>query len=241
MSVYNITTAVNYYAEFKALATADANLDIVYDDGVDDLVLYHNGLEIYLELDDLDSAASPKIWCGISWTSGETLNDRFQVNSPASILSGSVIVGATYIIVGWYANAGGNGYAYFGALSNGDKVCVGHNGTIQANYSKTYNMTRAQECKAILFKPLLGTAYALDGAYASLPLYLATITTPPLVCSDGAGMPHYVDGLRILLRAANTSSVPFEVYGTDLILNAYEDAAGVTITDTCLLGAGLYV
>lgn len=238
MSVYAITNSTNFYNEFKALAIADLNLDIEYDDGTNDLVLYHNGLGVYLELDELNGSYAPKIWVGLSWTSGETLNDRKQVTLPYNITMGQVIVGATYMIIGWYGSSTQNGYLFFGTLSNDDLIVIGGNGTTNANYSKTYNLTKAEECNAVLLSGILATSFPLDGTYAKLPLYLANATG---VYSDGAGVPYYVNGLALLLRGANTTSVPFEVYGTDVILNAYKNSGGTNITACCLLGEGLYV
>ena len=234
MAIYTASTKP-YFTFLKDMANTDSNLTLKYDDSSDDLVVEHTGLGIFLEFDNVDSALN--IWVGKSWTSGETLNDRYQVVAGVvNATSVVVVVGADYMIIAQYESSTMQSYIYIGELSNGDVIVIGANGTNQSYYGRSYNITKAKACMPMFISLPNGGTVNLDGYYATMPIYVSDGTN---LYSDGNGVPHTMDKIKLLLRPS--SSVPIEIIGTDLILSGVENSLGVIISNSCVLGEGLYV
>lgn len=233
MAIYTASTEP-YFTFLKDMANTDTNLTLKYDDNNDDLVVEHTGLGIFLEFDNVDTSLS--IWVGKSWTSGETLNDRHQVffgDNPTSVV---IVVGADYMIITEYENSANQSYIYIGELSGGDVIVIGANGTSVYNWGISYNITKAEACMPMFITLPNGGTTNLDGYYATMPIYVSDGTN---LYSDGNGVPHTMDKIKLLLRPP--ASVPIEIIGTDLILNGAKNKPGVAISNSCVLGKGLYV
>lgn len=234
MAIYTASTKP-YFTFLKDMANTDINLTLKYDDNNDDLVVEHTGLGIFLEFDNVDNALS--IWVGKSWTSGETLNDRYQVVIGASgSTSVVIVVGADYMIITQYDTSSSQAYIYIGELSNGDVVVIGANGSTSAASGRSYNITKAEVCIPMFINLPNGGTVNLDGYYATMPIYVSDGTN---LYSGGNGVPHTMDKIKLLLRPP--ASFPIEIIGTDLILNGAKNSTGVALSNSCVLGEGLYV
>ena len=236
MAIYNLSAPANNYAELKAMVVDNANLTLEYDDGADDLVVKHTGLNIYLQLTDVDRYG-PAIYVGLSWTSGATLDDGYKVAGTYAVggINGKVVVNADYFVIGVY-----NSSTYFyslviGKLSNNDVICIGGNGSNDYWWGKDYNITQAEVCERVFLSTL--SPVNLGGNYAKLPLYVSNVSG---VYSDGAGVPYKMNDFEVLLRPANVN-LPVENSGTHLIANFYENHSGVDISKSCIVGEGLYI
>lgn len=234
MAIYTASTEP-YFTFLKDMANTDTNLTLKWDDNSDDLVVEHTGLGIFLEFDNVDSTLS--IWVGKSWTSGETLNDRYQAfyaENPTSVV---IVVGADYMIITEYESSSYQSYIYIGELSGGDVIVIGANGTsVNYNWGRSYNITKAEACMPMLINLPNGGTTNLDGYYATMPIYVSDGTN---LYSDGNGVPHTMDKIKLLLRPP--ASVPIEIIGTDLILNGAKNKLGVALSNSCVLGEELYV
>ena len=236
MAVYILTTKSNVYAELKAAINADANLTLVYADGVDDLICTHAGLDIALKFEDVDDKG-PKIYVGTGYTTGTDVDNSYKVahaGNVSDMLNGCFIVGADYMVI---MERGSNNYFYtlaIGKITRGDVVVIGGRGNDGYHWARSYNITLQEICEAIWMN---ASTITIGSNYAKMPLYVGQGNQ---VYMDGSTMQSMVK-FSTLFRPANLAGIPLEVQGTDIILNVARKDGGVSVSGSCIIGEGLYV
>ena len=244
MSIYAITSKANAYSEIKTALTANSYTTILYDDTVDGLVFSHSALAGVFRLDNLGDGR-PLIELGTAHASAHTINYPNLVvwNSTATTLTGELIIGSDYLILGMDGRTDVRCALLFaGLLTNGESVAFGSQDYVDrygtyAGYhldSGRRALPKLYEC----FNDHDPQPRDSSGNALKMPLYVTT--TRGTVFEDVSNNPSPMAKFELLLKTSKADSVSVvQNTGTTAILHGKYWGSNA-IMGCCILGIGLY-